>query len=119
MSELVIETVPVKFTRRKSEFTKLQKSLSKVSTELVEFLMTQVRDTTLDPKVRQAAAMKLLEYEIRVNDLHNKDVLTRLLADIKYEDKLLGGKTSDDDDSGKSKKPLVDFDNIIEVEEIK
>ena len=118
MSDLQIETVPVKFTTRKGAFSKLRRQLAKVSPESIELLIAQVRDTTLDPKVRQTAAAKLIEYDIRIAQLDNADQMTRMLADIKYEDKLLGGKTSDDDGEGKAKKPLVDFDNILTVEEI-
>lgn len=118
MSDLQIETVPVKFTRRKGELTKIQKQLAKISPEMIDFLVKQVQDEGLDPKVRQAAAIKLIEYDIRVAQLTNADNMTRMLADIKYADKLLGGKTTDDEGEGKPKKPLVDFDNILTVEEI-
>lgn len=116
MSELVIETVPATFTRRKGELTKIHKELAKASPDMIKFLLDQVKDVRLDPKVRQAAAIKLISFDIEVSKIINADNMTRMLADIKYADKLLGGKTSEDGDN-KPGRPMVDFDNIMDVEE--
>lgn len=117
MSELQIEVVPKTFTRRKGELTKIHNKLSKISPKMLDELEKQAYNQNLDPKVRQTAIITLLKLDIEVAKIINADNLTRMLADIKYADKLLGGSTEDDGAPRKGK-PAIDFENIMTVEEV-
>ena len=106
---IVAQTAP-SFVRSKGELTKVQKRLALCSEDMIDFMLEQVSDKTVDLKLRLQYAEKLLGYHVEVSKLVNQDNLSRMVAEIKLNNKsTLGGTTVAD------ATPRVDFNTIIEV----
>lgn len=87
----------------------LHSALKKVSKEAVDALTEILKDEKIDPKVRVAAAGKLLDLNLGVAEAISKDQIQRLIGEMR-KGKASGELLPDDSD-----RPLVDFHNVTAV----
>lgn len=98
---------PISFRRRQThDLTKLLRSLNKESDDVVEILVELTKSQ--DEKIKLAAASKLVDLQVEVAELINKDGLQRLLLESKNTNAARGLAPEDDDT------PQIDFTTIVE-----
>ncbi len=98
----------ITFKRRQShDLSKLLRSLTLESQNAVDVLVTLLKSK--DEKIRMAAAGKLLDMQVQVSELKNRDEVQRLLAEVKYGPKSLVA-------DGEGDSPMLDFSRIQDVD---
>jgi len=83
----------------------LHKALKNVSKEAIDALTEILKDEKIDPKVRVAAAAKLLDLNVTVAEAISKDQIQRLIGEVRKG--ALKGEVVDEDN-----RPVVDFHNV-------
>lgn len=107
--QLKVREKPLSLVRRQNhELSRLLRTLTKESEGAVEVLVKLL--SSKDEKVRKDAAKTLIDMQISVAEMINKDDITRILGEIR-----INGATGkmfevDEDDT-----PLVDFKTIQDV----
>lgn len=100
-----LKVVPTSFTRKQNhELTKVLKLLTQESASAVAALIELLHDK--DPKIKLAAASKIIEHQESIAMQINNDQMQRLVANAKFGN-ALGGGTDIDDDT-----PSIDFNSI-------
>lgn len=100
------------FLSKRGAWSPVEKRAQKVLLRGLDDLETFLDKTDLDDKTRLLAIDKAITHSKDIIDLGNKDVMTRMIAEIRFVGKLPnGGSTVDDDES---EIPLIDFATIRE-----
>lgn len=113
-----LKVVPTSFSRQQNhELAKVLKLLQVESPSAVAALVELLYDK--DPKIKMAAASKLLDTQVNIALQINNDQIQRLEADAKYGLALNGSTANSDKDVDEDDVddglPLVDFNTIQTV----
>lgn len=113
-----LKVVPTSFSRQQNhELAKVLKLLQVESPSAVAALVELLYDK--DPKIKMAAASKILDTQVSIALQINNDQIQRLEADAKYGLALNGSTANSDKDVGEDDVddglPLVDFNTIQTV----
>lgn len=105
-----IKTVATSFLRRNAhEFSKPIKLIAKEIPEIVEGLLKLCKSE--DQKIALEAMKALLKHHADMVDAKSKDEITRLIAQARAGNGLLGGSTVE-----AKNVPYVNFSEIVDVE---
>lgn len=100
------------FLRKRGAWSSLTKRAVKSIVASMDVMEAILEDKDVDARLKGQTANQLAQLSMSVLESHNKDELSRTIAQIKFIGKL-GGSTAGDDDDDSS--PLIDFSNIQEV----
>ena len=99
-------TTPITFRRKQNNpLNALLKLIQSERDEAVDTLIKGMKGD--DIKLATTCAKQLLDYEIEISELVNKDQLTRLVAECKILGNNLGGSAAEEDT-----RPMIDFTTI-------
>lgn len=101
---------PKTILKKKHELAKLLKRLDEASMDAVDVLVNTIRSTeeSVSPKMKAECAEVLLNFQIKVADVISKDQITRAVADFK----LNNGSHQLVDNEGRSKAPMLNFEDV-------
>lgn len=99
--------------RNKHELSKLLKQLENASADAVSILVATMNSTeeSVSQKMKIDCAEALINFQISVASTISKDSLTRTVADWKMNN----GAYQLVDESGKSRAPMLNFDDIQNI----
>ena len=98
------------FLRKRGAWSSLTKRAVKSIVAAMD-VMEEILETSEDAKLKGQTANQLAQLSMSVLESHNKDELTRTIAQIKFMGGLGGSTAGDEDEST----PLIDFNNIQDV----
>lgn len=113
-----VAATPKSFIERKRPIDPLRRKLAKLSGAAIDVLEETMNNAANTPKVRADAASTLLSTYKSVLTIDTDDKLRRMELQIKHYDDMykLGASTAAPEDDEDDDTPLLDFDNIADVE---